>query len=148
MGEIAPQNTRHVSTYVYWTHEDSQQAAARATIDVRSRHRTNPRSNRFTPGKASEYRWQPPRYNMDSWSRRREVAHGVLLSSPKPEQLLFFSTYGEKWGSRLFVVRFLHTCRRYTCDLDVTSTHGQLTLCRARPVNTDDSSKIACGSMV
>ena len=42
---------------------------------------------------------------MDPWSRRREVARGVLSSSPKPENVFF--AIGE--GSRIFVVCFLHT---------------------------------------
>ena len=36
------------------TYENAQHTAAHATIDVRSRHRTSPRSTRFLSGKASE----------------------------------------------------------------------------------------------
>ena len=81
-------------------------AAAHATIGVRSRHRTNPRSTRFVLGKASEHRRRPRSYHVDPLSRRREVAHGVLCSSPKPEQT-FFRLGEERW--RFFVVCFLHT---------------------------------------
>ena len=35
-------------------------------------------------GKAGECRWWPRRYQEDPWSRGREVARGVLRSSPKP----------------------------------------------------------------
>ena len=37
------------------THQNAQHTAAHATMDVRSRHITNPRSTRFVLGKASEY---------------------------------------------------------------------------------------------
>ena len=43
---------------------------------------------------------------VDPWSRGREVARGVLRSSPKPEKGLFF-TVGEE--SRTFVACFLHS---------------------------------------
>ena len=43
---------------------------------------------------------------MDPWSIGREVARGVLRSSPKPEKGLFFAI-GE--GSRSFVACFLHS---------------------------------------
>ena len=56
---------------------------------------------------------------------------------PNLKFIYFLPIYGEE-GSRLFVVRFLHTSRRYTFDLDIESTHGQPASCRARPVNIDD----------
>ena len=59
---------------------------AHVTIDLRSRHRINPRATRFVLGKDNECRWRPRRYQVDPWSRRREVARGVLRSSPKPEK--------------------------------------------------------------
>ena len=72
-------------------YKNAQHTAAHATIDVRSPHRTNPRSTRFVSGKASE-NWRRPRtYHLDPLSRRREVAHGVLRSPPKPEQTVFFA---------------------------------------------------------
>ena len=43
---------------------------------------------------------------MDPWSSSREVAHGVLRSSPIPDKGLFFAI-GE--GTRIFVVCFLRT---------------------------------------
>ena len=43
---------------------------------------------------------------MHPWSRGREVARGVLLSSPKPEKRPIFAI-GE--GSRIFVACFLHS---------------------------------------
>ena len=61
-------------------------------MDVRSRHGANPRSTRFVLGKASEYGRRPRRYDLDTLFRRREVAHDVLCSSPKPEQTLFFAS--------------------------------------------------------
>ena len=97
------------------TYKNAQNPAAHATIDVRSRHRTNPRSTRFVLDKASECRRRPQSGHMDSLSRRREVAHGVLRSWPKPEQTFF----SPKQGSRFLVVCFLHTSRRYTFDLDM-----------------------------
>ena len=71
------------------TYQNAQHTAAHATIDVRSRHRTNPRTTRFVVGKANENRRRPRSYHVDPLSRRREVAHGVLSSSPKPEQTIF-----------------------------------------------------------
>ena len=41
----------------------------------------------------------------DPWSRGREVASGVLRSSPKPEK---WSILAVREGSRIFVVCFLH----------------------------------------
>ena len=72
------------------TYKNAQHTAALSTIDVQSRHRTSPRSTRFELGKASEYRRQSRSYHVDPLSRKREVAHGVLRSSPKPEQTFFF----------------------------------------------------------
>ena len=80
-------------------YQNAQHTAAHATMDVRSRHRTtNPRSTRFVLGKTSEYRRRPRSYHLDPLSRRREVAHGVLCSSPKPGQTIFFASaqLGEK----------------------------------------------------
>ena len=76
------------------------------TTHLRSRYRINPRSTRFVSGKASEYRWRPPKFHVDSWSRGREVARDVLRSLPKPEKCLFFAI-GD--GSRFFVICFLYT---------------------------------------
>ena len=63
---------------------------APATIRLRSRHRINPRPTRFVSGKGGERRWRPRRYQVDPWSRGREVARGVLRSSPKPEKRSIF----------------------------------------------------------
>ena len=73
--------------------ENCQQAdpkTAHATIGLRSRHRSNPRPTRFVSGKAGECRSWPRRYQVDPWSRGREVARGVLRSSPKPEKKPIF----------------------------------------------------------
>ena len=83
-------------------HENAQHAAARATIDVQSRRGANPRSTRFVSGKAITYRRRTRRYDVDPWSRRQEVAHGVLRSSLKPENFVL-PICGEE-GSKLFVV--------------------------------------------
>ena len=64
---------------------------AHATIGLRSRHRSNPRPTRFVSGKAGECRWRPRRYQVDPWSRGREVARGVQRSSPK--QLSYMIRY-------------------------------------------------------
>ena len=79
---------------------------AHVTIDLRSRHRINPPSTRLVSGKGNECRWGPRRYQVDPWSRRREVARGVLRSSPKPEKRSIFCHRG---GMVIFVVCFLHT---------------------------------------
>ena len=117
------------------TYKNAQHTAAHATMDVRSRHRTSPRSTRFVLGKASECRRRSRSCHVDPLSRRREVAHGVLCPSPKPEHF-FFSLRREE-RSRFFVVCFLHTSRRHTFDLDTEYTHGQRASRRARPVNID-----------
>ena len=72
------------------------------TTHIRSRYRINPRPTRFVSGKASEYRWRPPKFHVDSWSRGREVARDVLRSLPKPEKCLFFAIGN---GSRSVVTR-------------------------------------------
>ena len=41
-------------------------------------------------GKAGECRWLLRRYQVDPWSRGREVARGVVRSSPKPEKKAYF----------------------------------------------------------
>ena len=61
-----------------------------ATMDLRSRHRINPRSTLFVSGKTNECRWRPRRYQVDPWSRGGEVARGVLRSSPNPEKMSIF----------------------------------------------------------
>ena len=57
----------------------------------------------------------------------------------RPNLTIFFCLpiYREE-GSRLCVVGFSNTSRRYTFDLGIESTHGQLVSCRARPVNVND----------
>ena len=79
---------------------------AHVTIELRSRHRINSRLTRFVSGKANECRWQHRRYQVDPWSRRREVARNVLRSSPQPEKKVYFFT-SER--DREFVVGFVHT---------------------------------------
>ena len=63
---------------------------AHATIGLRSRHKSNQRQTRFVSGKAGESRKRTRRYQVDPWSRGREVARGVLRSSPKPERRPIF----------------------------------------------------------
>ena len=74
--------------------------SAHATIDLRSRHRLNPRPTSLVSGKANGCRWRPRRYQVDRRSRRRELARGVIRSSPKPEKKLPFAI---REGSRKFV---------------------------------------------
>ena len=62
---------------------------AHVTVDLWSRHGINPRPTRFVLGKANKCRW-PRRYQVDPWSRGREVARGVLRSSPTPEKKVYF----------------------------------------------------------
>ena len=63
---------------------------AHAMIGLRSQHRSNPRPTRFVSGKAGECRRRPRRYQVDPWSRGREVARGVQRSSLKPEKRPIF----------------------------------------------------------
>ena len=95
MGEITAYIAHRTRTRTY---KNAQHTAAHATMDVRSLHTTNTRSTCFVLGKASEYRRRPRSYHVDPLSRRREVAHGVLCSSPKPEHTIFFASeqLGEK----------------------------------------------------
>ena len=90
------------------TYQNAQHTAAHATIDVRSRHRTSPRITRFVVGKASECRWRPPKFHVDPWSRRREVARDALRSLPKPEKGLFFAI-GDCYGLSLVTPCLLYT---------------------------------------
>ena len=64
--------------------QHANQKQAHATIDFRFRHIINPRPTRFVSGKVNESRRRPRRYQVDPSSRGREVARGVLRSSPKP----------------------------------------------------------------
>ena len=69
---------QHVLSRRKWTTCSS--AAAHVTIDLRFRRRINPRPTRFLSGKVNECWWRPRRCQVDPWSRRREVARGVLDS--------------------------------------------------------------------
>ena len=76
---------------------------AHATIGLRCRHRSSPRPTRFVSSKAGECRWRPRRYQVDPCSRRREVARGVLRSSPKPEKRpIFLPSERDRECCRLF----------------------------------------------
>ena len=59
-------------------------------MGLRSRHRSNPWPTRFVLGKAGGSRRRPRRDQVNPWSRGREVARGVLCSSPKTEKRLIF----------------------------------------------------------
>ena len=89
-----------------WSLSTRWSKTVHATIDLRSRHRSNPRRIRFVSGNVGECRWRPRRYQVDPWSRGREVASDVLRSSPKPEKRPIFAI-GE--GSRFFVACFLQS---------------------------------------
>ena len=71
-----------------WKLSERWSKTAHATIDLQSRHRINPQPTRFVSGKANECRWRPRKYQVDPWSRRREVARGVLF--PKLEKRSIF----------------------------------------------------------
>ena len=97
------------------TYKKAQHTAARATIDVRSRHITNPRSTRFVSARP---------VNIDDgldvimWIRclggeRLPTASYALC--PNLNKLFVSPTEG--WS--FFVVCFLNTSRRYTFDLDI-----------------------------
>ena len=73
------------------TYKHALHTPARATIDVRSRHRTSPWSTRYVMGKASECRRRPRSDHVGALSTRRDVAHGVLRSSPTPEHTIVFA---------------------------------------------------------
>ena len=66
----------------------------------------NPRPTRFVSSKANECRWRPRRYQVDPWSRRRDVARGVLCSSPKPEKR---SIFGHRRGIKIFLSSVFYT---------------------------------------
>ena len=90
-----------------WTTRWSK--AAHVTIALRSRHRINPRPAHFLSGTANEYRWRPRRYQVDPWSRRREVARGVLHFFPKPGKRSIFCHRVER--STICAVCFPPTAR-------------------------------------
>ena len=75
---------------------------AHVKIDRRSRHTINLRPTRFVSGKANECRRRPRRYQVDPWSRGREVAHGVLRSSLKPEKNYILPSERDRDFCRLF----------------------------------------------
>ena len=58
---------------------------AHANTDLRSRSSINPRPTRFVSSKAYGWKWRPRRCQGDPWSRKREIARGVLRSSPRHE---------------------------------------------------------------
>ena len=80
----AAQIVFHVGIY-----QHADQKPAHATIDLRPRHIINPRPTRCVSGKVSVHTRRPQRNQQGSWSRRQEVGHGVLRSSPKPEKNFF-----------------------------------------------------------
>ena len=82
------------------THKNPEQTEARATMDVRSRHRTNPWSPRFLSGKTSEYKGRRPRrYHVDPWSRSERLP--TASYALRPNLIFFLLVYGEE-GLRLF----------------------------------------------
>lgn len=84
--------------------------SALATIDLRFRHTIHPRPTRFVSGKPKAWKWRQWRYQVVPWSRGREVASGVLRSSPKPEKkCLLFLLFVIGKGPTCFVAYFLHT---------------------------------------
>ena len=95
----------HAAEPVLWRWKLSTRwsKTAHVTIDLRSWRRINPRPTGFVPGKAGECRWRHRGYQVDPWSRRREVARGVLRSSPKPEKRsIFYHRRGIENFCRLF----------------------------------------------
>ena len=86
--------------------QHADKKTAHATIGLRYRHRSNPRPARFVSGKAGKCRCRPRRYQLDPWSRGREVARGVLRSSPKHEKRpIFCRRRGMEIFRRLFSTR-------------------------------------------
>ena len=82
------------------------------TAHFRSRYRINPRLTRFVSGKASEYRWRPPKFKLDPCSRGREVARDVLRSFyPNPKKKCKFLAIGDE--SRCLIIRFLNTSQTF-----------------------------------
>ena len=123
------------------------------------RHRTNPRPTRFVSGKASECWWRHRRYQVDPWSRGREVCprRPTLLSQTWKKNIFF--AIGE--GSRFFVACFRHS-RAQTCFYQTPGRHPpRITgfFCehcdqrvgrspqRARPVQISWRSRWFCRSM-
>ena len=92
---------------------------AHATIGLRSRHMSNPRPTRFVSGKAGECRWRPRRYQVDPWSRGREVARGVQRSCLKPEKMPICC---HRRGIEIFC-RLFSTQQRPNVFVSVSYTH-------------------------
>ena len=66
------------------------------TTHFRSRYTINPRSTRIVLGKASAHKWRPPKFQVDPWSRRREVARDVLHSFYQNPKNAFFFSIGDR----------------------------------------------------
>ena len=69
--------------------------AAHVTLDLRFRHKINLCSTRFVSGKSNGCSWQSQKYQVDPWSRGREVVGGGLRSSSKPTKNGTFFAIGE-----------------------------------------------------
>ena len=82
-------------------------------MGFRSRCRINPRPTRFVSGKTSECRWRHRRYQVDPWSRGREVAHGVLDSSPNPKKKAYFVP--SEWDRDFFSPVFYTATPKCVC---------------------------------
>ena len=64
--------------------KQADKKSAHLTIDLRPRHRLNPRPTRSVSGKGNACRWRPRRHQADPRSRGRELAGGVLRYPLKP----------------------------------------------------------------
>ena len=70
--------------------KQADKKSAHLTIDLRPRHRLNPRPTRSVSGKGNACRWRPRRHQADPRSRGRELAGGVLRYPLRPEQNVYF----------------------------------------------------------
>ena len=99
-------STRRDQSFLVVNCQHADKKSAYATINLRPLHIMNPRSTRVVSGKVNECRWRSRRYQVNPLSRWRDVAGGVLRSSPKPEKRSIFCHVR---GIENFVVCFLHT---------------------------------------
>ena len=73
------------------TYKNAQDTAAHAAMDVRSRHRTNPRSTRFVLGEASEYRRRPRSYMWIRCPGGERLPTASYALRPKPDEIISVS---------------------------------------------------------
>ena len=111
-----------------------QHKAAHATIELRSRHRTNPRSIQSAPCRARPVNIYDGLEDI-MWIRGlrgERLPPASYALRPNLQKILFF------FPSERDQDFSLHTSGRQAFELDIESAHVQPASCQARPVDVDD----------